>query len=384
MLIGIWARYATADALGPDTNEFLLPWYDYFKQTGVDGLATNYTNYTPFYTYLLLAAAQFDGWAEPIVLIKLISVPFEFGCAVVVYRLVQLATEGPIRPALAFVAVWLAPGVLGNGAVWGQADSIWTFFILLAIYLICLKRPYWALLPFAVAVSIKLQAVFLGPLILALVLKRKIHWASLAIIPLVYVVLALPGLIMGRPLAEVLTIYLNQAGYYTSLSMNAANLWLFVPNEFYRAGVVIGLALGLVAGLALSLTMWRKSTWSVQYILLASTVALQLMPWILPKMHDRYFYAFELTVIALAAVAPPYLVVAIAAQLTALVVYMQAGLPADHILRLGLLAGALINTTSVLFMAEALWTGSFRARSAAIWMLTITCGCAGLTAFLLI
>ncbi len=358
-IVGLWIRWQLREHTTPDTFKYLLPWYELARSSGADSLRQGLTNYTPFYSYLLLLATRFDGILPPLVLIKGISFVFEFGCAILGYRLVGTArTHAPLRPAFAFAIIWLAPNALYNGAMWGQADAIWTFFVLLAVYLICRQSFRCAMLAFAMAVSVKLQAVFLGPLIFAVVLQRRLHWAWLGALPAVYLIVALPTLALGRPLLDVVAIYLRQAEFFRALSMSAANLWLFVPKQFYGPGVAVGLSLGAAAGLAFSIFAARQREWSPKFVVLAAAVTLQLMPWILPKMHDRYFYAFETTAIVLAFLEPRLALIAVLAQINAVLSY----LPFDFRTGLAMLAtpvAAFLNTLILAHMVRRFATGSF-------------------------
>jgi Gpi18-like mannosyltransferase len=272
----------------------------------------------------LVAATAFHGLFEPWHLIKGISFIFEFGCALMAARLVASDKERIYSPSVAFAAVWLAPTVLFNGAVWGQSDAIWTFFILLSVYFISRDRPRAGLVSFAVGFSVKAQAIFLSPLIFALVLRRTIHWLWLATIPIVYLAVAAPAWLLGQPLSDILTVYFNQAETYARLSMNAANMWLLVPNRFYGPGVAAGMAISAAAGLVFSIVAARaKDLHKLEHLVAAAAVSLLLMPFVLPKMHDRYFYAFEVMAIILACLKPRFSVVAIAAQINGVIAYLS-------------------------------------------------------------
>jgi Gpi18-like mannosyltransferase len=347
---GLACRYAALDQVTGDTFQFLLPWYEFSRSHGLASLGQTFTNYTPFYSYLLLAATKLDGLFEPWHLIKGISFVFEFGCAVLAARLVALGQSRPYAPAVAFAAVWLAPTVLFNGAVWGQADALWTFFILWSVYLICRGRPGLGVIAFAVGFSVKAQAIFLAPFIFALVLRRTIHWAWLAAIPITYLAIAAPAWLLGQSLHEILTVYFKQAGTFQSLSMNAANMWLFVPNRFYQLGVGLGLAISAAAGLLFSICTARiKMQSKVEYNVVAAAISLLLMPFILPKMHDRYFYAFEVMAIVLACLKPRLAVIAIAAQLDGVLAYLAYYGVASSWLSLAALANGWILIELVLY-----------------------------------
>lgn len=348
---GLAARYFALDHTTSDTFQYLLPWYEFVRARGMESLGHAFTNYTPFYSYLLLIATWFDGWLAPLHLIKAISLCHEFGCAILAARLVAVAKAPAPMPAVAFTAVWIAPTVLYNGALWGQADSIWTFYCLVSVYLLCLARFRSAVVAFAVAFAVKAQAVFLAPLIFAFVLRRSIHWAWLAAIPAVYFLLAAPAWLLGQSMSEVLLVYVKQSGTFDRLSMNAANLWLFADNSFYRAGVVAGMTAAAAAGLTFSVIVARSKILDTPRIILAAAIILLLMPFVLPKMHDRYFYAFEVIVIALACIDRRFVAVAIAAQLNGVLAYFAF----DGITAIGLPLAAIGNTLIVILLVRHAW-----------------------------
>ncbi|OSI71363.1 hypothetical protein BSZ21_09740, partial [Bradyrhizobium canariense] len=80
-LVGLALRYVAREHATDDAIQHLIPWYVFARDHGVAGLAEAFTNYTPFYSYLLLIAARFDWLGEPLSLVKAISAVFELGCA---------------------------------------------------------------------------------------------------------------------------------------------------------------------------------------------------------------------------------------------------------------------------------------------------------------
>jgi Gpi18-like mannosyltransferase len=331
--------YETADAV-----EYLKPWYAFALARGWGGLGEAFTNYTPFYSYLLVAAAKLDGLAAPLTLVKGISFVFELGNALLAAAIASRLGARPQRAVIAFALVWLAPSVIQNGSFWGQADAIWTFFLLLALLALLSQQPGSAALAFGAAASVKAQALFLAPLGLALILNRTVRPLWLLAVPGIYLALALPTLLLGRPLPEVAAIYFGQSTNFTSLSMNAANPYVFVAPEFYPFGVVIGLGLAAVAGLVFAARVARApAPLAPDTLLLAAAFSFMLMPFLLPKMHERFFYAFEIVVLVLAVARPAMAGVALAAQLTAFLSYLPnydlstAGLPLATIVNLCIL-----------------------------------------------
>lgn len=375
---GLMLRYLAREHATSDAVRYLIPWYRFAHDHGAAGLGQAFTNYTPLYSYLLLAATWFDGLGEPLSLVKAISALFELGCAVVSATIVWRASRSPLRSALAFCGVWLAPTVLFNGAVWGQADSIWTFFILVSVGLFIERRN--GVLPFALAFAVKAQAAFLGPFVLGIMIRRRLHWAWLAAVPAVYLFLALPVLAAGRSLASVLEVYLDQAGTFHRLTMNAANLWVFAGGAPYAVGVPLGLGIAAAAGLALAVMLARSRRDDAEFLLLAACASLLLMPYLLPKMHDRYFYAFEVAAIVLACLNPRYLPFAVVAHVDGLLSYLAF----ERGTVMGVLPAALCNGVLAAYLvADLCRPGCSNRAPTAVW-LGFAGSVAGLFAYLLL
>jgi Gpi18-like mannosyltransferase len=350
LALGVGLRLAFwPDGTG-DTELFLKPWYAFAHDHGWRALGTGFTNYTPFYSYLLIAISRLDGVAPPLLLIKTISFVFELATALLAYRFVARATGDRNRAVLALAALWLAPGVLYNGARWGQADSIWTFFILLSVYLYAQNRN--GVVAFATATAVKAQAVFLGPFALGMMLRQRRNLLWFAALPIVYLALAIPPLALGRPLMDILQVYAAQAEYFHRLSMNAASIWALAWGVPYEIGVPLGLVMAALAGIGITALIARSKRCDIEFFTLAAALSLLAMPLLLPKMHDRYFYAFEVVSIVLAGLNPRYLMVAMAAQTSAVLSYMAF----DRGVYLGVIIAAIQNLILAAYLVRALVT----------------------------
>lgn len=347
LLLGLGFRLAVWSHATTDADLYLKPWYAFAHEHGWKALGVGFTNYTPLYSYLLIAVTGFDGLAPPLLLVKAISFAFEFGAAILAYRFVLTATGSRNRASVALAAAWIAPSVLYNGALLGQADSIWAFFVILSAYLFSTGRN--GVLPFATAFAVKAQAVFLGPFALGMVLRQRRSLLWFAAIPLVYLALALPTLVAGRPLHQVLEVYADQANTFHRLSMNAANIWTLAPCAPYSLGVAVGLIAAAVAGLALAVLIERSKRTDIEFNTLAACLSLLIMPLLLPKMHDRYFYAFEMLSIILACLNRRYLLVALAAQTSALLSYIAF----DQLIRKGVPVAAVQNLILAGFLVQS-------------------------------
>jgi len=108
------------------------------------------------------------------------------------------------------------------------------------------------------------------------------------------VILAIPAALIGRSWASIFLIYVGQVGQYYSLSMSAPNLYIFIPDSFYEIGVWIGMGGFVIAMAFWGWTNWRaKVVYGKRQIILMALASLVLVPFTLPKMHDRYFYPVD-------------------------------------------------------------------------------------------
>lgn len=274
-----------------DYRNYLGHWYDHLRENGFHGFKTGFSDYTPPYLYLLWLATHLP--LPKLYAIKSITLVGDFALAFVVLLLVRLKYDRRPIWLAAFAAVLFAPSIFFNSALWGQCDVIFTTFLLAALY--CLLRDWAgrALLFFSIAFAFKLQAIFLLPLFFVLWAKGKLPLKYFFLLPAVYLVLCLPALLAGRPLSELLTIYLGQANTFPRLTSSAPNLYQWLPDRaevFGRPGLIFAVTLiGFLSYACLkSDARWGKHL--TVRLALASTL---LVPFTLPYMHERYFYAAD-------------------------------------------------------------------------------------------
>ena len=208
----LYARFSMFPFLSGDYTQFLSPWYDMLKEAGgLAGIGLSIGDYTPSYIYLLSLLTYLPFGS--LVSIKLLSCIFDFLLAVFV-MLVVINRQGSKTFGLAAYGITLfLPTVLFNSAYWAQCDAIFVSFLIICIYYLLKDRPFAAMLCFSVSFCLKLQAIFLLPLLLLLFLKRKIKFRYFFLIPGVYLLSILPAFLFGRPLGELLTISFKPVSY---------------------------------------------------------------------------------------------------------------------------------------------------------------------------
>lgn len=324
IILAVVIRLVFVPSKSLDYKYFLEPWYDFIaSHGGFSALKYSFADYTPPYLYWILISATLLSGLPKIFAIKLFAITVDFLCAFLTYKIVKLKyLEGKI-PIFAFLAVILSPSVICNSAIWGQCDVIYTTGLIACIYFLSLQKQVLALISFGIALSFKFQAMFLVPLLLIMLLKKRIYWYYLPLIPLVYVVLILPACVAGRPMSELLLIYFNQANKYKELTKNAPNIYQWIPNNFYNIVVPIGLALTIYAIFLFAYIVYKSRLEITQDRLIhLATISVFFMPYILPKMHDRYFYPTDIFSLIFAFYFPQYRWVAIVVQISSFFGYL--------------------------------------------------------------
>ncbi|HET6504565.1 MAG TPA: hypothetical protein VFG87_27770 [Amycolatopsis sp.] len=283
-----------------DYRAYFLPWYDFIAQNGgFAALKDNFSNYNVPYLYLVAALTYTP--IPALVAVKLIPVFFDLVLGFFTYRIVALRYPASWWPTLASAVVLFLPTVVMNSSWWAQIDASYSSLALGGLYFLMRRRPWLACLFFGLAISFKLQAIFIFPLLLLAVLRKYVPWRALLIVPAVYIALDLPALLLGANPRDLLLVYVTEAGTYDQLTLNAPNVYQFFPSgsssEVIRiAGVVVTGA--LVLGLIIPIVVKRLALTPIRLVL-AGTVSVLLVPYFLPGMHERYFYlADALTVVS--------------------------------------------------------------------------------------
>ena len=305
-------------------------WYDFIVEHGIQSaLGQNFAIYTPPYLYLLSLATLSQDLLPKILAIKLIPIFFDLINALLVFKILRRKYRVGKTPYWGAAIFLLAPTVIMNSALWGQVDSFYTCFLLMTVFCLLTDRPLPAMIAFGLALSIKAQAAFIAPFLLLMGLKKRIAWYAFGLVPLAYVTAMLPAMLSGRSLWDVLTVYLNQAAELQIPSHNAPNWYIFVPQSTYPVSMPIGM---LVAGFVAILWAFlhRKSSNTQESLLFTALVSVALVPFLLPKMHDRYFYPADVFSIVLAFSLPEFWFIPVCYQVVSSLVYAIFLIEADR------------------------------------------------------
>lgn len=161
------------------------------------------------------------------IIIKLPAIFADLLTIIVVYLLL-IPMGGRKKALLTSLLYGLHPAVLHDSTIWGQTDSVFTLFMCLAILFTQKQRWFWVGFMVGSAILFKMQAIIALP-VLAIV--AGLHWRRWLMMFMGVIVITLPTitpfLIQGS-INKITDIYLHSVGYYSTLSLNAYNVWVML------------------------------------------------------------------------------------------------------------------------------------------------------------
>jgi Gpi18-like mannosyltransferase len=313
-ILAILVRVSLLGFKSVDYDTYTKVWYNTIQTLGYTALRGDFSNYNPPYLYLLYLVVRFLPNMAEVAAIKVPSIIADFLCAGFVYKIIRLKSESRMQALLGYMATLLAPVVILNSAFWGQADSIYTASLIACVYFLLVKRNWLAFISFSLAFVFKLQAMFLFPLLIILWLKGKVSWKHFLTIPVVYFISILPAWLIGRPLGSLLSVYTSQVDQYDRLTMHAPTLYAWLPNEpdIFKLVYPAGLALAVTIVLIFMLIVLKSKAKLTPLLLVElASFSVLLIPFVLPKMHQRYFFSADILLIAFGFYLPAYFYVAL-------------------------------------------------------------------------
>lgn len=321
LLVGTYLRYKLFPGINGDYTIYISNWYAHLETHGFAGFKDNFANYNFPYLFFLYIATLLP--IPKLVAVKLISVLFDFVLIAGVYKLVQILSKSRVRAAIAGLLVFLLPTVFINSAYWGQTDAIYTSFIVFSIVALLsgYYKTMWIL--FGVAVAFKLQAIFFLPVLAYVWYRKKGEWWAPALSFITFLLLSLPPMLAGKSIKDTLSVYLNQYGYEPLLSAHVPNFYYWLPQEYYSVINGAGLMFAVAVVVVVTYVAIMKLNYKPKNILFFAAFSALLIPFILPQMHDRYFYIFEVLLVVLSVISVRFVPFALIMQGVTLIVYTK-------------------------------------------------------------
>lgn len=308
VILSIAIRYFLRNFYTTDADLCLIPWYNAIKDNGgLLGLGKPVEGLNYSFTYQLLIALMTYLPIEPLYAYKILSCIFDYLLAgAVAYLVYDIVENNKLeKTLLSFIMVSCSPVVLMDSAAWAQCDSIYTFWVVLSIIFLRKEKYIPAFIYYGVGFAFKFQSVFALPFFLFYYFyKRKFSVLHFGLIPVTMTVLALPSLVQGRTISEMIHIYTDNTSLHTSISNGFPTFWRLLNDgtgaEGYTFLKYAAMALTVVV-LGSFMYMWIRNNINlnnVNIILIAFILTYSTITF-LPAMHERYGFIFEILAIVI-------------------------------------------------------------------------------------
>ena len=286
--------------VGPDLHTYLFLWIEHIRAAGaVIAFREPFANYTPPYLYLLAIGTLLTD--NPLVIVKVLSAMSCGFVAIAAWRLVH-----PERSAIGAAATsLLLPTMIIDGPMLGQCDGIWVALCLLGVAAAIEGRMLAMVVWCGIAFAFKAQAAFIAPFVLTVLLQRRASIVLWIVPPVIYWVAMLPAWLVGWPALDLATIYLRQAEYFNSIG-SSPGLWAIgavilpkQPSDLFLIGYVAGVIFSVIYVVLLC-----RRRLSREQMIEAALLSALALPFLLPKMHERFTLLADLLALSLVFISP--------------------------------------------------------------------------------
>ena len=288
-LIGLGIRVILRVVITDDWLMYWDPWISDLKEMGFSYLATDRYDYTPTFVYILWAISRLP--INPMTAYKGLHCVLDFVAAGILGKMIWKVTGSKRKGILSYGLFLIVPTIWANSALWAQCDIIFMTFLLLCFYYLFEDRPCKAMFFYGMAFVFKLQSLFIFPFLVILWVNKKVDLKHFLWIPALYFLSIVPAWIAGRPLMDLINIYMAQGAQDVwFLSIKWRNIYQIIGNQFFLleyASAGTWLILGIL--MVILYAMAQKRYWITnEFIVQMALFFAILTPWFLPHMHERY------------------------------------------------------------------------------------------------
>lgn len=224
--------------------------YKNWASSAAKNLLSIYSNnssvdYPPVYLYVLfiigkLASIPFMS-KYYILLLKLPSILVDIASSYFIYKIAKKYFSFEVSELLSIFYLF-NPAILINSTIWGQADSFFTFLIILAVYFLSEDKIIQSSAFFAISVLMKPQGIIFLPLLLFWYIKQKnlkgfLKSAASGIITAL-IILA-PFSIAQNSITWIFELYMKEVLEYPYASDNAFNFYTLIGANKVKDSAVL-------------------------------------------------------------------------------------------------------------------------------------------------
>lgn len=331
--ITLFAEYKMITYPANDLTGIVFSWTRSIKQNGFANFWKTDADYSPIFLFFCAIVSLLPAGEK----ITVNGVTYEknwiyyyksfyflciIGMAIGVYLITKLLTKDKDKSMISYIVTLVLPTIFMNSAVWGNSDSTLGVTLVFALYLAMIRKDYLAMFILGLALGNKLQAIFIIPFFVYLILNRKLKFHSIIFAVLGLALTFVPSWICGAPFGQPWGYIGMQMGRWNDLTYGCANMWHllnFRGDIVNKASTWIGL--GLI-GVVLALVHMRhidlenkNNMFKVAVLLIFSVI------FFLPHMHERYFYMIEVLVVIYAVISPKRFYFPILMQVSGAIAY---------------------------------------------------------------
>ncbi len=298
-------RISFLDYRSGDMNNYLLPWINHLSNNGGFLALKDYPNFSgstcdyPLAYINILALFSYLPFNK-MYIVKFISFFFEYLLAIGLFNVIKTITKNKFIAFFGLCIVLFLPTPILDSAIWGQCDQLYTCGIIWGLYFILKKHPNIAMIIISFALANKMHTFFVFPALIYLWLNKKITLRSFLFIPIVLFITFIPGYIFGVGFSEPLKIYFVQMGKYQNANYGAANIFALLefPSMYEAINKGAGIFFSIsIIGIVLFILYYKKIAPTKKNIIYVATLFAYITPYVLPHMHDRYFYFADMMIL---------------------------------------------------------------------------------------
>ena len=315
--------YIAPNTISSDYRKFISVWIEHYRNNGlIAGLRTMPGNYyVPYNLLLALLAMICPNENAQKIGVALISNIGIYITAYYTFRIVygfrasdkgdkgnikgtfsgsrlnireffsEINTSRELQKAwIAGMIMMVLPFSIINADYWKQCDAIYTAFAVVSIDAVLNRKYRKSMIFLGIALSFKLQAVFILPLYIFIWLIRKFNFLEFFWIPAVYLMAGLPAILCGNSPLKVWGTYLHQTNQYQAMYISYPNLLIFGFTDyghFARPAEALTVVIFLFA---LLYYIRNQEQFTDKKILELSGWCVWTCLMFLPSMHERYGY----------------------------------------------------------------------------------------------
>lgn len=277
-----------------------------------DATGGYFCDYPPGYMYFLWPVGLINklfsglGRGASIAFAKQPAIIFDILIGLWIYRFAKEKTGKPMTSLILSIFYLFNPATILNSAVWGQIDSVLTFFLVASIFLLAEEKYYKSAILYTLAILIKPQALMFAPIFLFALIEKiaadkdykkwlAVFGKAVGLALLTFIVVSLPFAISQKPF-WLFDLYFKTLSSYPYATLNAYNFFALIKGNFAPlSGKFIMLPYSvwgysfMLAGIILCARLFLKGGDKSKYYYL-SALMMSIFFTFGAKMHERYLF----------------------------------------------------------------------------------------------